>query len=317
MSDNPTVVVTGGAGFIGGHLVERLLATGRRVIVVDNLITGRRENLPAEHAGLTFLEYDIAEPAWLDDPALAGPLDRIFHLACPPSPIDFRRLPVEICRTCALGTLNAAELAVANNARLLDASTSEVYGDPLEHPQAEEYRGNVSVDGPRSCYDEGKRFGEAVVAAYRRARGLDARVVRIFNTYGPRMRAGDGRVVPAFISQALDGEPLTVFGDGSQTRSFCYVDDLVDGLLAAMEADYPGPVNLGNPDERSILELARSILELTGSPSRLSYRPLPVDDPRRRRPDIAVARRELGWAPRVDLAAGLEQTIAHFRRRRD
>ncbi|MBD3371937.1 MAG: NAD-dependent epimerase/dehydratase family protein [Candidatus Coatesbacteria bacterium] len=306
------VVVTGGAGFIGGHLVERLLAEARRVVVVDNLVTGRRGNL-SDDDKLTFVEADISEADWLRHPALAVPVDRIYHLACPPSPVDFVRLPVEICRTCALGTLHAVELALEKGARLLDASTSEVYGDPLVHPQPEDYRGNVSVDGPRSCYDEGKRFGEALIAAHRRARGLDARVVRIFNTYGPRMRAGDGRVVPAFITQALAGEPLTVHGDGSQTRSFCYVDDLVSGIIAAMETDATGPFNLGNPDERTILELAQAIIELTGSSSALTYTALPKDDPRRRRPDITAARRELDWEPKVDLRDGLEQTIAWFR----
>ncbi len=312
MTNTPSVVVTGGAGFIGGHLVERLLAEGRRVVVVDNLVTGRRGNLPDDDK-LSFIEADISEADWLRHPALAGPVERVYHLACPPSPVDFARLPVEICRTCALGTLHAIELALAKGARLLDASTSEVYGDPLVHPQPEDYRGNVSVDGPRSCYDEGKRFGEALIAAHRRARGLDARVVRIFNTYGPRMRVNDGRVVPAFISQALAGEPLTVHGDGSQTRSFCFVDDLVSGIIAAMESDATGPLNLGNPDERTILELAQAIIELTGSSSVLSYTALPKDDPRRRRPDITTARRKLGWEPKVDLRDGLERTIAWFR----
>lgn len=305
-------VVTGGAGFIGSHLVAALLERGRRVVVVDNLLTGRRENLDGLSGELTFLEYDVAEKDWLADRALDAPVDRVYHLACPPSPVDFARLPVQICLTCSLGTLHAVELALSRGARLLDASTSEVYGDPLEHPQTEDYRGNVSIDGPRSCYDEGKRFGEALVAAHRRARGLDARVIRIFNTYGPRMRINDGRVVPAFIAQALAGEPLTIHGDGSQTRSFCFVDDLVAGILLAMESDYDAPINLGNPDERTIIELAQTILELTGSPSALNHVAPPVDDPRRRRPDIGVARHELGWEPRVGLVDGLRRTIDWF-----
>ncbi|HUT97726.1 MAG TPA: NAD-dependent epimerase/dehydratase family protein [bacterium] len=313
MKDTPKVVVTGGAGFIGNHLVRRLVDAGRRVVVVDSLVTGERANLAEVMGKIEFLEYDVAGTRWLEDPALSGPVDHVYHLASPASPVDFTKLPVEICLTCAYGTKNAIELALARGARLLDASTSEVYGDPDRHPQTEDYRGRVSVDGPRSCYDEGKRFGEALIAAHRRARGLDARVARIFNTYGPRMRKNDGRVVPAFIAQALTGEPLTVFGDGSQTRSFCYVDDLVRGLMLLMESDYGGPVNLGNPDERTVLELAQAVLELTGSESQVEYHALPVDDPTRRRPDITVAGRELGWRPEVDLAEGLKKTIAWFK----
>ncbi len=306
------VLVTGGAGFIGSHLVERLLAAGRRVIVVDSLVTGQRGNLP-DNEKLTFLEYNISELEWTHDPALDVPIDRVFHLACPPSPVDFARLPVEICLTCSFGTKQVIELAVAKKARLLYTSTSEVYGDPLEHPQVEEYRGNVSTDGPRSCYDEGKRFGEALIAAYRQRDGLDARVVRVFNTYGPRMRHADGRVVPAFLDQALDSRPLTVFGDGNQTRSFCYVDDLVNGILALMESDYTKPVNLGNPDERTICELAKLVIELTNSKSGIERKPLPTDDPKRRRPDITTAKRELGWEPKVELRDGLARTVKTFR----
>jgi dTDP-glucose 4,6-dehydratase len=313
MKDTPKVVVTGGAGFIGSHLVRRLTDAGCRVVVVDSLVTGRRANLAEVMGKIEFLEYDIALPRWLEDPALSGPVDRVYHLASPASPVDFTKIPVEICLTCAYGTKNAIDLALARGARLLDASTSEVYGDPDRHPQTEDYRGRVSVDGPRSCYDEGKRFGEALIAAHRRARGLDARVARIFNTYGPRMRKNDGRVVPAFIAQALAGEPLTVFGEGSQTRSFCFVDDLVRGLMLLMESDYGGPVNLGNPDERTVLELAQAVLELTGSESAIEYRALPTDDPTRRRPDITVAGRELGWRPEVGLAEGLKKTIAWFK----
>jgi dTDP-glucose 4,6-dehydratase len=313
VNETHKVVVTGGAGFVGSHLVRRLTDSGRRVVVVDSLVTGRRENLDEVAGDVELLERDVAGTAWLDDEALSGPVDRVYHLASPASPVDFVKMPVEICLTCAYGTRNAVELALSKGARLLDASTSEVYGDPDRHPQTEDYRGRVSVDGPRSCYDEGKRFSEALVAAYRRARGLDARVARIFNTYGPRMRRNDGRVVPAFIDQALSGEPLTVFGDGSQTRSFCYVDDLVRGLVLLMESDYSGPVNLGNPDERTVLELARAVLELTGSGSSIEYHPLPADDPLRRRPNITVARRELGWRPEVDLTGGLQKTIAWFR----
>ena len=310
-----SVLVTGGAGFIGSHLVERLLGAGRRVIVVDSLVTGQRRNLPDDDR-LTFLEYNISEPEWTQDSALDTPIDRVFHLACPPSPVDFARLPVEICLTCSFGTKQVIELAVKKQARLLYTSTSEVYGDPLEHPQVEEYRGNVSTDGPRSCYDEGKRFGEALIAAYRQRDGLDARIVRVFNTYGPRMRHADGRVVPAFLDQALDSRPLTVFGDGRQTRSFCFVDDLVNGILALMESDYARPVNLGNPDERTIGELAELVIELTGSKSELSYKPLPTDDPKRRRPDITTAKRELGWEPQVELRDGLARTVASFRSQR-
>jgi dTDP-glucose 4,6-dehydratase len=313
VNDTPKVVVTGGAGFIGSHLVRGLAEAGRRVVVVDSLVTGERSNLAGVAGEIELLEYDVAGTDWLTDPALAGPVDRVYHLASPASPVDFSRMPVEICLTCSYGTRNAIELTLVKGARLLDASTSEVYGDPDRHPQTEDYRGRVSVDGPRSCYDEGKRFGEALVAAHRRARGLDARVARIFNTYGPRMRKEDGRVVPAFIAQALAGEPLTVFGNGSQTRSFCYVDDLVRGLELLMESDYAGPVNLGNPDERTVLELAQTVLELTGSPSRVEYRALPADDPHRRRPDITVAGRELGWRPEVGLTEGLKRTIAWFR----
>ncbi len=310
-----SVLVTGGAGFIGSHLVERLLAAGLRVIVVDSLVTGQRDNLP-KNDGLTFLGYDIAEAEWTRDPALHTSIDRVFHLACPPSPVDFARLPVEICLTCSYGTKQVIELAVKKQARLLYTSTSEVYGDPLEHPQVEEYRGNVSTDGPRSCYDEGKRFGEALIAAYRQRDGLDARIVRVFNTYGPRMRHADGRVVPAFLDQALDSRPLTVFGDGSQTRSFCYVDDLVNGILALMESDYAKPVNLGNPDERTIGELAELVIELTDSKSSIGRKPLPTDDPKRRRPDITTAKRELGWEPKMKLCEGLVRTIKSFRKQR-
>ncbi len=314
-TNDSAVLVTGGAGFIGSHLVERLLANRRRVIVVDSLVTGQRGNLPADEK-LTFLEYNIAEAEWTRDPALATPIDRVFHLACPPSPVDFARLPVEICLTCSYGTKQVIELAVAKKARLLYTSTSEVYGDPLEHPQNEEYRGNVSTDGPRSCYDEGKRFGEALIAAYRQRDRLDARIVRVFNTYGPRMRHADGRVVPAFLDQTLDSRPLTVFGDGSQTRSFCYVDDLVNGILALMESDYTKPVNLGNPDERTIGKLAELVIELTDSKSSIERKPLPTDDPKRRRPDITTAKRELGWEPQVELRDGLARTVKAFRSER-
>jgi len=310
------VLVTGGAGFIGSHLVERLLTAGRRVIVVDSLVTGQRDNLP-KNDGLTFLEYDIVETEWFHDQALDTSIDLIFHLACPPSPVDFARLPVEICLTCSYGTKQVIELAVKKQARLLYTSTSEVYGDPLEHPQVEEYRGNVSTDGPRSCYDEGKRFGEALIAAYCQRDGLDARIVRVFNTYGPRMRHADGRVVPAFLDQALDSRPLTVFGDGSQTRSFCYVDDLVNGILALMESGYTKPVNLGNPDERTIGELAELVIELTDSKSSIERKPLPTDDPKRRRPDTTTAKRELGWEPKVELRDGLARTIKSFRSQRN
>lgn len=308
-------LVTGGAGMIGSHLVDALLARGEEVIVVDNLLTGRRENL-AHLAGcldLSFVEADVcAEP----NPLLRlGPVDHVYHLASPASPVDFARYPLEILATSAEGTRHALDLARRRGAVFVLASTSEVYGDPEEHPQAETYRGNVNPLGPRSCYDEGKRFAESLTMAHWRVHGVDVRIARLFNTYGPRSRPDDGRVVPTFCIQALTGQPLTVFGSGRQTRSLCYVSDTVRGLLAL--ADAPAltgeVVNLGAPEERTVLEIAEIIARAAGGSCRLERKSLPVDDPSRRCPDIAKARRLLGWEPEVDLATGLQRTLAYFR----
>ncbi|HEX2252044.1 MAG TPA: UDP-glucuronic acid decarboxylase family protein [Thermoanaerobaculia bacterium] len=305
-----TSIVTGGAGFLGSHLCERLLAEGHRVLCVDNLITGRRSNV--EHLqgrdGFELLEHDVCEPL-----EVAGRLDYVFHLASPASPIDYLELPLETLKVGSFGTHCTLELARKKGARFFLASTSEVYGDPLEHPQKETYWGNVNPVGPRAVYDEAKRYAEAVTAAYERLYGLEVRIVRIFNTYGPRMRLGDGRVVPAFMEQAILGEPLTVFGDGSQTRAFCYVDDLIEGIYRLATSDARGPVNIGNPHEMTILEFAREILAATGSDSEIVSEPLPENDPKQRRPDITRARQELGWEPRVGLAEGLARTVDYFR----
>jgi dTDP-glucose 4,6-dehydratase len=305
-----TSVVTGGAGFLGSHLCERLLAEGHRVICVDNLVTGNRANL-AHLAGrddFRFIEHDVSEPLWLD-----GPVERVLHFASPASPIDYLELPIQTLKVGSLGTHNMLGLAKEKGARFLLASTSEVYGDPLVHPQAEDYWGNVNPVGPRGVYDEAKRFAEAMTMAYHRVHGLEVRIVRIFNTFGPRMRPRDGRVVPAFIQQALQGEPLTVFGDGGQTRSFCYVSDLIEGIWRLLGSDVGEPVNIGNPREMTIREFAEAILRLTGSSSRLTFHPLPVDDPKVRQPDITRARTLLGWQPRVGLEEGLAATIEYFR----
>jgi dTDP-glucose 4,6-dehydratase len=309
-----TSVVTGGAGFLGSHLCERLLAEGHRVICVDNLVTGNRANvahLPGSGAlrdDFRFIEHDVSEPLWLD-----GPVDRVLHFASPASPIDYLELPIQTLKVGSLGTHNALGLALAKRATFVIASTSEVYGDPLEHPQTEAYWGNVNPIGPRGVYDEAKRFAEAMTLAYHRYHGVDTKIVRIFNTYGPRMRLRDGRAVPAFMSQALRNEDVTIFGDGTQTRSFCYVTDLVDGILRLMEAPGNDPVNIGNPHEITIEEIARTIIDLVGSKSRIVYRPLPVDDPRQRRPDITRARTLLGWEPKVDLREGLLKTVDYFK----
>jgi len=304
-----TSLITGGAGFVGSHLVERLLADGHRVICVDNLITGHRANL--EHLrerDLRFIEHDITRPLRIEED-----VDHVLHFASPASPIDYLEYPIQTLKVGSLGTHNSLGLAKAKGARYLLASTSEVYGDPLVHPQPESYWGNVNPIGPRGVYDEAKRFAEAMAMAYHRVHGLEVRIVRIFNTYGPRMRLRDGRVVPAFIQQALEGEPLTVFGDGSQTRSFCFVDDLVEGIRRLMESDLTEPVNLGNPREMTILEFAETVRELTGSSSPISFKPLPVDDPKIRQPDIGRAREHLDWEPRVELEQGLRRTIEYFR----
>ncbi len=303
-------LVTGGAGFLGSHLCERLLAEGHRVVCVDNLITGNRANLEQLHGQphFRFVEHDVTLPLHVDEE-----VDNVLHFASPASPIDYLELPIQTLKVGSLGTHNTLGLAKAKGARYLLASTSEVYGDPLVHPQPESYWGNVNPVGPRGVYDEAKRFAEAMVMAYHRVHGLDTRIVRIFNTYGPRMRPRDGRVVPTFIQQALDGEPLTVFGDGSQTRSFCYVDDLVEGIWRLLKSDLTEPVNLGNPEEMTIAGFAHTILELTGSDSPIVFEPLPVDDPKTRQPDIGLARERLGWEPQVALETGLERTIAYFR----
>jgi dTDP-glucose 4,6-dehydratase len=305
------VAVLGGAGFLGSHLCERLLADGAgSVISVDNLVTGSELNLRELRANARFrhVVQDICDPFDLD-----GPIDVVFNLASPASPIDYAQLPLETLRVGARGTEHGLELARRKGAVFFQASTSEVYGDPLVHPQVESYWGNVNPVGPRSVYDESKRYAEALVAAYRRTHGLPVRIVRIFNTYGPRMRLDDGRVVPAFVAQALAGEDFTVFGDGSQTRSFCYVTDLVDGFVRLALSDVQDPVNLGNPEEMTILQFAEAVREAAGGGGRIVHRPLPKDDPQRRRPDITRARELLGWSPATSLTDGLRQTIAYFR----
>jgi dTDP-glucose 4,6-dehydratase len=305
-------MVTGGAGFIGSHLVDRALAEGHDVLAVDNLITGSLDNV--EHLRhdrrFTFLRHDVTKPF-----EVSGPVDGILHFASPASPEDYLRFPIQTLKVGSLGTHNVLGIAKAKGAPVVVASTSEVYGDPLEHPQRESYWGNVNPVGPRSCYDEAKRFQEALTMAYHRMHGVRTRIVRIFNTYGPRMRLQDGRVLPNFMCQALRGEPLTIYGDGSQTRSFCYVSDLVDGIWRLLHTEEAYPVNLGNPVEMTIRQFADRILEATGSKSPFDVRPLPQDDPRVRRPDIARARSLLGWEPKVGLDEGLRETVRCFRRR--
>jgi dTDP-glucose 4,6-dehydratase len=304
------VLITGAAGFLGSHLCDRFLADGHYVVGLDNLITGDMRNLAhvAGDPAFSFVRQDVTALT-----SLSGDLDGVLHLASPASPVDYLRYPIETLKAGAIGTQNALELALAKGARFLLASTSEVYGDPQIHPQHEGYWGHVNPVGPRSVYDEAKRFAEALTMAYRRARGVDTRIVRIFNTYGPRMRPNDGRVVSNLIVQALREEPLTIYGDGSQTRSFCYVTDLVEGIYRVFHYGNGEPVNLGNPTEFTIHELARLVLELTGSSSAIEDRPLPADDPRVRRPDISRARELLGWEPKVALREGLERTIPYFR----
>jgi UDP-glucuronate decarboxylase len=302
------VLVTGGAGFIGSHLCERLLSDGHDVLCLDNFFTGRRHNIGHLRGNPDFevVRHDVIEPILLE-------VDRVFHLACPASPVHYQFNPVKTVKTNVLGTINMLGLSKRVKARMLHASTSEVYGDPQVHPQTEDYWGHVNPIGPRSCYDEGKRVAETLCFDYHRQNGVDIRVVRIFNTYGPRMLANDGRVVSNFVVRALRGEPLEIYGDGSQTRSFCYVDDLIDGLIGMMDQDREvGPVNLGNPSEFTIKQLAERVIDLTGSRSTLVARPLPKDDPVRRRPDISRAQALLGWTPTVDLEAGLQRTIAYF-----
>ena len=303
------VVITGAAGFIGSHLSEALLDRGASVVGIDNLLTGDLANIAhLRDRDFQFIRHDVTNYIDVD-----GPVDYVLHWASPASPIDYLELPIPTLKVGALGTHKALGLAKAKNATFLIASTSEVYGDPLEHPQKESYWGNVNPIGPRGVYDEAKRFAEAMTVAYRRFHGVDTKIVRIFNTYGPRMRVNDGRAVPAFMSQALRHEDVTVFGDGSQTRSFCYVSDLVDGILRLMEAPVNDPVNIGNPQELTIEQIARRIIEMTGSRSRIIYKPLPEDDPKVRQPDITRARTLLGWEPKVSLEEGLSKTIDYFR----
>jgi dTDP-glucose 4,6-dehydratase len=303
------VVITGAAGFIGSHLAETLLDRDYSVVGIDNLLTGDTANIShLINRDFLFIKHDVTNYIYID-----GPVDYVLHWASPASPIDYLELPIPTLKVGALGTHKALGLAKAKGARFVLASTSEVYGDPLEHPQKESYWGNVNPIGPRGVYDEAKRFAEAMTVAYHRYHGLDAKIVRIFNTYGPRMRVNDGRAVPAFLSQALRNEDVTVFGDGSQTRSFTYITDLVDGIIRLMLSDVNDPVNIGNPRETTIEEIARTIIKMTGSTSKIVYRPLPTDDPKQRRPDITRAQTLLGWAPKVQLEEGLIKTIEYFR----
>jgi len=308
--ESERVLVTGGAGFLGSHLCERLLADGADVLCVDNYFTGRRSNIAhlLDNNNFEVMRHDVTFPLFVE-------VDRIYNLACPASPIHYQLDPVQTTKTSVHGAINMLGLAKRLKARILQASTSEVYGDPSVHPQTEDYWGNVNPIGPRACYDEGKRCAETLFFDYYRQYRLPIRVVRIFNTYGPRMHPHDGRVVSNFIVQALTGEPITIYGDGSQTRSFCYVDDLIEGFVRfmALDGDEPGPVNLGNPGEFTMGELAELVLRLTGSSSKIVHQPLPADDPRQRKPDIAKARQLLGWEPKVPLEDGLERTIAYFR----
>lgn len=305
------ILVTGGAGFIGSHLCEKLLSLGHEVICLDNLFTGRKGNVQSllSNPAFELIRHDVIEPILIE-------VDQVFHLACPASPVHYQHNAIKTIKTSVLGTINMLGLAKRVQAKFLLASTSEVYGDPQIHPQPESYWGNVNPVGVRSCYDEGKRVSETLTMDYHRQVGVDVRIVRIFNTYGPRMLFDDGRVVSNFIVQALKNEPLTVYGSGSQTRSFCYVDDMVDGLLRAMNVDgFTGPVNLGNPEEITVRQLGDHVIRLTGAKSSWVTKPLPTDDPTRRKPDISIARKALGWEPKVSLEAGLRKTIEEFRTR--
>jgi dTDP-glucose 4,6-dehydratase len=305
------IVITGAAGFIGSHLAETLLDRGHSVVGIDNLLTGDTANIShLANRDFTFIKHDVTNYIYIE-----GPVDFVLHWASPASPIDYLELPIPTLKVGALGTHKALGLAKAKNAKFLIASTSEVYGDPLEHPQRESYWGNVNPIGPRGVYDEAKRFAEAMTVAYHRYHGVDAKIVRIFNTYGPRMRVNDGRAVPAFMSQALRNEDVTIFGDGTQTRSFCYVSDLVEGIIKLMHSNTNEPVNIGNPHEMTIEEIAKTIVRMTGSTSKLVYRPLPTDDPKVRQPDITRARTVLGWEPKITLEQGLTSTIAYFRQK--
>ena len=306
------LLMTGGAGFIGSHLSEALLKKGHEVICMDNLITGSTRNLEILKAypKFHFVQHDVTRPIEVE-----GALDYVLHLASPASPIDYAQHPIQTLKVGSLGTHNALGVAKAKGAKFFLASTSEVYGDPLVNPQPESYWGNVNPIGPRGVYDEAKRFAEALTLAYHRTHGIDTKIARIFNTYGPRMRQKDGRAIPNFISQGLRGEPVTVYGDGNQTRSFCFVSDLIDGFLRLMESPLHEPVNLGNPQEMTVLELAKKIIPLTGGKSRIRFEPLPTDDPKQRRPDITKAKRELAWQPVASLEEGLRVTVEDFRRR--
>lgn len=306
----PTSVVTGGAGFLGSHLTDLLLSRGHKVIAIDNLVTGSTDNIAhlAGNRDFQFIKQDVTEFLYL-----AGPVDYVWHFASPASPIDYLELPIQTLKVGSLGTHKALGLAKTKGARFLITSTSEIYGDPLIHPQPESYWGNVNTIGPRGCYDESKRFAEALVMAYHRQHAIPTRIVRIFNTYGPRMRLNDGRVVPAFISQALANKPITIFGDGKQTRSFCYYSDLIEGIYRLMMSDTSDPVNIGNPHELTMLRFAEEIIQATGSKSKIVHKPLPQDDPKQRRPDITRAKKLLKWEPKVPLAEGLKSTIDYFR----
>ncbi|MCB0501100.1 MAG: SDR family oxidoreductase [Bacteroidetes bacterium] len=306
------ILITGAAGFLGSHLCDKFVSEGYDVIGMDNLITGSLDNIKHHFpkANFQFYHHDVSKFVHVPDQ-----LDYILHFASPASPIDYLRIPIQTLKVGSLGTHNLLGLARVKNARMLIASTSEVYGDPLVHPQSEDYWGNVNPVGPRGVYDEAKRFQEAMTMAYHTYHGLETRIVRIFNTYGPRMRLDDGRVLPAFMCQALRGEDLTAFGDGTQTRSFCYVDDLVEGIYRLLHSDYVQPVNIGNPDEVTINEFGNEIIELTNSKSKIIYKPLPIDDPMRRRPDISLAKKILGWQPQVDRKEGLAKTLEDFKDR--
>lgn len=303
------ILVTGGAGFLGSHLIDRLLDRGDEVVCVDNLFTGAKRNIEHlhSHPRLEFMRHDVTFPLYIE-------VDQIYNLACPASPIHYRHDPVQTTKTSVHGAINMLGLAKRLRARIFQASTSEVYGDPAIHPQPESYWGNVNPIGPRSCYDEGKRCAETLFFDYYRQHSLDIRVARIFNTYGPRMHPNDGRVVSNFIVQALKGEPITIYGEGQQTRSFCYVDDLIDGIVRFVDAEpgFAGPINLGNPSEFTIRELAQQVLDIVGEKSKLVFCPLPADDPTQRKPDIALAREKLGWEPRVKLEEGLKKTVSYF-----
>ena len=305
-----TVLITGAAGFLGSHLCDRFIGEGFQVIGIDNYITGDQNNIQHlfKHPNFEFIEHDITNHI-----NIAQTIDYILHFASPASPIDYLKIPIQTLKVGSLGTHNLLGLAKAKNARILIASTSEVYGDPLVHPQSEEYLGNVNAIGPRGVYDEAKRFQEALSMAYHRFHGLETRIARIFNTYGPRMRLNDGRVIPAFMGQSLRGEDLTVFGDGQQTRSFCFVDDLIEGIYRLLFSDYTLPVNLGNPDEITILEFAQEILALTNTNQKIKYKPLPKDDPLKRQPDINLAKKILNWTPKVKRSEGMKRTLEYFR----